>query len=377
MRLTALIHACVFAGFTITGALIFSGCSAPATATAQTERELPQPLPDGVVQIAEASRPFVVVEAVGGDTGDAVLTAPARVEFREGAVARIGAPLNGRVTAVHVQTGTRVRAGAPLVTLDSPDAAVAHSAVEAVTASLREARLGMERERRMLAQGIGIEREALGAETRVAELESELARAQSGTSFVGDGSGGTVVLRAPISGTVVTLAATVGMTVQQGADPLVELGDPAALWIVADVFERDVPLLRDGAAARVELASIQGTLEGRVSSIGAVGASGLRTVPVRITLSSTAGLLRPGMYGRAEIAIATQGSLTLPAEAVLVKGKDTVVYVEQSPTRFVRRSVVVTQPAGGRVRVLSGLDAGERVVTRGALLLDGAANQLL
>jgi membrane fusion protein, heavy metal efflux system len=299
---------------------------------------------DGVVEIPEASRQFIVVEAAGDETGHAALSAPARVEFREGAVSRIGAPLNGRVMAVHVRTGDRVKTGAPLMTLDSPDAAVTRSDVDAVTASLREARLALERERRMLQQGVGIEREKLAAETRVAELESALARAQAGTAFVGEGAGGTVVLRAPISGTIVNLTATVGMTVQQGPEPLVELGDPTALWIVADVFERDVPHVQDGAVAHIELASLQGILEGRVSSIGAVVASGLRTAPVRITLSSAAGLLRPGMYGRAEIAVATQAGYGVhayrntPIEAFPDVTNLQVNVIAQSPARRPKRS---------------------------------------
>jgi cobalt-zinc-cadmium efflux system membrane fusion protein len=168
------------------------------------------------------------------------------------------------------------------------------------------------------------------------------------------------------------------MAVQRGTEPLVEIGDPSSLWVVADVFERDLPLVRQGATARVELPSLQQTLAGNVVSVGAVVSSGLRTAPVRISLSLHTTPLRPGMYGRADIAVGHDASsLTLPTEAVLVKGKDTVVYVEKSPTTFERRAVVVGQPLNGRVQVVSGLAPGDRVVVRGALLLDGAADQLL
>lgn len=332
---------------------------------------------DGVVRLPAASWRFIVVEAAGSGTVQSTLSAPARAEFREGAVSRIGAPVSGRVTGVHVRTGDRVKAGERLVTLDAPDAAAARTEMETVTAALREARLTLERERRMLDRGIGIERERLAAETRVAELESALARTQTGVAFVGDGTGGAVALRAPISGTVLAMTATVGMAVAQGADPLIEVGDPSALWIVADVFERDVPLVREGAAVRIDLPSVPGPVEGRVSSIGTVVSTGLRTAPVRIALSTLARPLRPGMYGRAEITIDAEGDFSLPTEAVLVKGRDTIVYVEQSPGTFVRRQVLVAQPSNGRVRVVSGLEPGERVVVRGALLVDGTADQLL
>ncbi len=70
--------------------------------------------------------------------------------------------------------------------------------------------------------------------------------------------------------------------------------------------------------------------------------------------------------------------LTLPVNAVLIKdGKDPVVYVQKDPLTFVRRRVVVAQPVEGRVQIVSGLSPGEKVVVRGALLLDGSADQLL
>ena len=74
-----------------------------------------------------------------------------------------------------------------------------------------------------------------------------------------------------------------------------EIGDPSSLWVVADVFERDLPLVRQGATARVELPSLQQTLAGNVVSVGAVVSSGLRTAPVRISLSLHTTPLRPGM----------------------------------------------------------------------------------
>jgi len=92
--------------------------------------------------------------------------------------------------------------------------------------------------------------------------------------FVGPGSGTTVIVRAPMAGIVITRKAAEGVAVQRGAEPLVEIGNPTALWVVADVFERDLPLVRQGAAARVELPSIETTLDGRVASIGTVVSTG-------------------------------------------------------------------------------------------------------
>jgi membrane fusion protein, heavy metal efflux system len=358
-------------------AVLGSGCSSSASA-AKAPREVPDAPQDGLVHIREASRPFIETEIVSGDkTGESV-TAPARADFRDGAVSQLGAPLDGRIVKVHVQIGDRVREGDPLLTLDCPDAAEMRAAVETSTASLREAHSALDRQNRMLQQGVGTERERIAAETRVSELEAELARVQADVAFVGMGTGTSVLVRAPISGSIISRRATVGMTVQKGSDPIVEVGDPSAIWIVADVFERDLPLVREAARVHIQLSSLNGTLDGHVVSIGGIVATGLRTAPVRIAIEHAPFTLRPGMYGRVQIDSASV-NLTLPTEAILIKdGKESFVYVEKDPLTFVRRPVVVAQHAEtGRVQIVSGIAPGDKVVVRGALLLDGSVDQLL
>lgn len=354
-----------------------AACATPQAAPTGSEREPAPVTTDGVVHLPEASRPFVKSEQLTIAKGGTLLQAPARVAFNDGALTELAAPLAGRVTEVHVRTGERVKSGDPLLTLDCPDAAAARTAVATATASLHEARAALERERRMLDQGIGIDRDALSAQTKVAELEAELARAQATARFVGPGSGSIVILRAPIGGTVVTRKAAPGMAVQPGGEALVAIGDPSAVCLIAEVFERDLAFVQEGAPVSAELPSAPTALNGHVVSIGAVVANGVRTAPVRIALDAGSESFRPGSYGRVRISSAHDGP-TLPTEAVLIKdGKETIVYIEKDAQTFVRRSVTVTQPVDGKVGVLSGVAAGERVVVQGALLLDGSADQLL
>jgi len=356
---------------------VASGCSGASKANSvETKPETQAPPPDGVVQVPEASRRFIEVKPVASEENAAVLRAPARVAFRDGAVSKLGAPLAGRVERVHVRTGDRVQSGDPLVTLDCPDAASSRAALSTARAAQREARAAVERQNRMLEQGVGTEREQLEAERRLAEAEAERARAQAAVRFVGNNNGTTVLIRSPITGTVVSRNATVGAAVESGGEPLMEVGDPSELWVVADVFERDLHLVRDGMGAQVELPSLRKPLAGRVASVGAVVEGSARTAPVRISIEQNGELLRPGMFGRARIESPEQ-ALALPAAAVLIKDKQAVVYVQTAPGTFARRPVVIGHPVEGKVLVRSGISAGDPVVVRGALLLDGAAEQLL
>ena len=357
--------------------LLGAGCSAPSHAsTAQSAPEAPR-LPDGVIQIPEASRQFIQVQQVAPDKSAAVLRAPAHVVFRDGAVSKVGAPFQGRVEKVLVRSGDRVTAGQPLLALDCPEAAANRAALQAGQAAVREARAGLDRQVQMLQQGVGTERERLGAEKGVVDAEAELARAKASARFAGDGQGTEVILRAPIAGTVVSRSATSGAAVEPGGEPLVEIGDPSELWVAADVFERDLPMVREGAPVTIDLPSVREPLKGHVASVGAVIDGNARTAPVRIALDAQQQTLRPGMFGRARIE-SPEAALALPTEAVLIRdGRQTVVYVQTGPGTYSRRPVVVAQPVEGKVLVASGISAGDQVVVQGALLLDGAAEQLL
>jgi cobalt-zinc-cadmium efflux system membrane fusion protein len=113
-------------------------------------------------------------------------------------------------------------------------------------------------------------------------------------------------------------------------------------------------------------------------SVGQALTGSLRTAPVYIALDSDDVTVRAGMFARASISLPATDAIVLPAEAVLIEdGVKTIVYVKKAEGQYVARSVEVGPSIGGKVQILSGLVAGDEVVTTGALLLDGAAEQLL
>jgi cobalt-zinc-cadmium efflux system membrane fusion protein len=229
----------------------------------------------------------------------------------------------------------------------------------------------------MLEHGVGVESDKVAAETRVADAESRERSAKRLTSVLGASSGDSIV-KSPIDGVVLSLHATPGASVGQESDALVEIGDPAALWVVADLFEGDVGLVTSGASASVELANSPAPIAGRVVSVGRALDPNLRRCPTYIELTSDASTLRSGMYARVTIDSKDQRAIPVPSSAVLIKDQDRyIVFVTTDGMSFVPREVRIGKPSGGRVPVFSGLEPGERIVTRGAILLDGAASRLL
>jgi cobalt-zinc-cadmium efflux system membrane fusion protein len=230
----------------------------------------------------------------------------------------------------------------------------------------------------MAKSGVGVDSERVTAQAKLRQTEAELARAQTTAALLGSGGGSTVVLRAPIEGTVIARHATVGAVAQPGGDPLIEIGNPTALWVVAEVFEREVAQVHEGAEVDIELSTRVTPAKGHVVSIGSALTGALRTAPVVIAIDEGSADARAGMFARASIKAPAGQSIVLPAEAVLVEdGKTYLVYVKTGDDLYTPHKVQLGPSVDGHVEILSGVAAGDQVVVKGALLLDTEAEQLL
>jgi cobalt-zinc-cadmium efflux system membrane fusion protein len=357
------------------GTLACGSNAAGTPSSDATLQDVPEP---GVVHVSERSRPFLDIKPVQAGALASAVRAPAHVAFKDGAVAEVAAPIEGRVAAIHVKVGDHVKAGDALVTIQSPAAASARAELESSIAAHRAAEAALGRQKHMLEQGVGIEAEKFQAEIDMTKANAELSRAQRACAYLGEGTGATVVIRAPIEGTVLQRKITLGAAADPNGAPLIEIGDPRGVWAIADVFERDLPLIKPGAAVTVEVATIGQPITGQVTAVGSVVNDGLRTAPVYVTLNAEDSSLRAGMYARASISAAAASSISVPVSAVLIKdGKRSIAYVERDEHTFVAREVVVGPSIDGRAQVITGLVPGDRVVEKGALLLDGSADQLL
>ncbi|HET6583109.1 MAG TPA: efflux RND transporter periplasmic adaptor subunit [Nannocystaceae bacterium] len=364
--------------------LLGAACQLGAHASPAQEDESSRPLAaklDGdAIVLDDAARAYITIEEVGSAETGVSVRAPARLAFRDNAVSRVGAPIASRVMKVQVRVGDKVRPGDPLATLASPGASGYHAELARAKVELTAAKSALVRQEEMLAKGVGREYEKVAAEMRVADGEERLRAAKRDVSLLGKSFGGTVIVTSQIEGTVLRRNATVGAQVDPDGEPLFEIGNPKDLWVVADVFQDDLPLVKEGAQVAVELASRSEPVAGEVVSIGVLLDTAVRRAPVYIDLKARdlAEGVKAGMFARASIRGAASEGLTVPVGAVLIKdGDQPIVYVENDKGGFVRRDVHIGHAYEDRVQVVSGLRAGDRVAAKGALLIDGAANQLL
>ncbi|POZ51286.1 efflux RND transporter periplasmic adaptor subunit [Methylovulum psychrotolerans] len=374
--------------------LLSSACTGSNTEKTKTEQPLAvtqdsanfphteySKLPDihqqTAITIPIGSRPYITVMGINLQISNATVQAPAQVAFRAKGLSAVGAVVAGRLTRVNVQVGDRVKAGMPMATLESPEVAQTRSDTIRARAELERAQDRAKRQAVMQRSGVGLEIERAEADVQLRQARADYERGVQAVRLLGDGVGQTVILRAPRDGVVLGVKASVGAAVDKGA-VLLELGEPDALWVAADVFDNDLPLIEKGAKATVRINALPNAVAGHVVAVSADMQADLRRGVVYIELDDTPLAFKPGMFASAAIAAAGPRRIVLPTTAVLIKDKNqTVVYVEMANGEFEPRKVLIGQAREGQVPILDGLADGERVVTSDALLLDSAAAMLL
>jgi Cu(I)/Ag(I) efflux system membrane fusion protein len=186
----------------------------------------------------------------------------------------------------------------------------------------------------------------------------------------------TVTITAPVSGVILEKNALQGMRFLPG-EMLYRLADLSVVWVVAEIFEQDVGLVKEGQSAEIILNALPGKrFHGKVSFIYPTLNSDTRTVKLRIELPNSSGELRPALYATVLLsaAIGDQERLTVTDSALLDSGSRQVVLVERGEGLYEPRLVRVGGKGSGYVEILEGLTAGEKVVVRANFLIDAEAN---
>lgn len=280
----------------------------------------------------------------------------------------------GRIAAIYVEAGDRVRRGQVLARIDDsvirPQVANLAAALELAKA---EADLAEAEYRRALALGTSgalskeeTERRRSSSVTAAAKVKvaaAQLAEAQARLART--------EVRAPADGVLLTRTAELGQTVTPGGTALFRMAEGAEVELRGEVAEQDLPLLKVGQAVRVKLTGSPQVYEGKVRLLGAVIDPQTRLGMVRVALKSDPNL-RPGAFARAEVLVNNAEQIVLPQTAVLTDDKGSYVLVVAADRKVERRAVKVSGIVPGGVAVAGALDDRDEVVaTAGAFLQEG------
>ena len=371
-----------------TSALAVACLAAAGCKSAPSEPAAAQP-PNGEVWVTDqqltdghiAIQP-VGVHAVGND----VVTS-GKVTFDDLRVAHVFSPVTGRVSRILADPGARVKKGAPLCAIQSPDVGNAFADLGKAEAELTAAQHDFQRTKELYEAHAGSQKDFESAEDSYSKAKAEMERSrQKARLFRGGGADAVTqefVLRAPIEGEVISRNVNPGAEVQGQysggtAVELFTVGELDSVWVFADVFEMDLARVRRDAPVSIKVVAYPDkAFAGKIDWISDALDPVSRTAHVRCSIPNKGRELKPEMYATVAISVAAPPVAALPRAALLRIGDQTVVFVETGSApdgrvKFSRRIVAVNEEEGtDYLPIVRGVNRGDQVVTSGAILLSG------
>lgn len=304
---------------------------------------------------------------------------PGKLGFDEDRTVRVNSPVLGRVTQLVAEPGSAVQAGDVLAWLDSPDFALARADASKAAADVALKRKALQRARALTDLGVLARKDLESAEADSAQAAAEAERAQTVLKNLAPRADGSrYALRAPIAGIVVDRTINPGMQVRPDSTaPMFVITNPARLWASFELAEQDLGKVHVGQSVRVDIdAFADRHFSGRITYVGAALDPATRRINVRAALDDPNARLKPEMFARiSPLEDAGQQQVAVPNTALVSIGLHQYVFVEESPGVLKRRGVEVGVVGEQHAFVRAGLKAGERVVTRGAVLLNAELGQ--
>lgn len=336
------------------------------------------------VAVREDQMRYVEVKEAERDALGATFHATGRVAYDEDHVARLAVPVSGRVMKLNARPGDLVKPSQTLAVIHSADVAAAEAALAGDRAQRIQAEQALKRAERLVESGSGAPREVEEARTNLAQAKAAEDKDVAMLRVLGGGMSQpnpVFQLRSPIAGTVTERHATLGGAARvEDTNPLFVIADLGHLWVLVDVYEQDLALVKRGATAEVTVPAYPDRVfKGEVAIVGDTVDPASRTVKVRIAMANDDGSLKPEMFARVTLHATGVAAARVPASSILTKADHTYVFVEDKDEarHFLPREVTLGARQEASIQVLRGVTPGDRVVARGGLLLDAEMKQRL
>lgn len=300
------------------------------------------------------------------------------------------APISGPVSRLLVDLGARVKAGAPLAQVASPDYAAAISAYRKAVVTERNLRRIANLDAQLFkADALArrdLEQAQADAANATADREAALQQLQAigvpETALVALQQGrppGNIagLIRSPIEGTVVEKLISPGQLLQAGTTPCFTVADLSQVWVTANVYEAQLADVQVGDAAEIITDASPTPIAGTVQNISAILDPNTRAIGVRVVAKNPGEVLKKQMYVEVRIQSQRERRGILAPVAAILRDEENLpfVYVARPGDRFARQRVTLGSRVGNAYEVTAGLQPGERFVADGALFLQFEQNQ--
>jgi len=364
-----------------------SGHKSPSTTTVKAQTAAPQANPPEEtaqevpqVEITPEQQKLIGVKTVKVALRpmQKVIRTVGRLEADERKLATVNTKVEGWIEKLYVETtGSHVRRGEPLAEIYSPDlVATQQEFLTALkwTKESADAKAGRAQGATPeLSQMLSKDATAMLAASRERLLLWDISAGQIKNIEESGKTIRTLTLYSPVNGVITQKIAVAGMKVMPG-EKLFDIADLSSLWVIADIYESELALIKVGNKALITLAYLPGKeLSSQIDYIYPTISAETRTVKVRLKLANPENKLKPQMFSNVEIKINLGRRLMIPESAAIDTGKVMVAYVDLGNGAFEPREIKAGLRTDGYIEVLRGLKAGEKVVSAANFLVDSEA----
>lgn len=288
--------------------------------------------------------------------------------------------VGGPVSRVLVTPGEKVTPGQPLLYVASPDYMQLRSAYIKARDALQLAEKTYNRSKDLYAHQAIAQADLDQAESTRTQAEADLQSSEQAIRVLGINNPDAILaapttaelpLVSPRAGEVVERLCSTGQLLQAGGTQCFTLSDMSTVWVLVNVYQNDIAYVHVGQDVTIDNEAYPGAVHGKIQYISPALDSTTRTLPVRIEAMNPGERLKKDMYVTAEVRAGTiPNALAVPDSAIL---RDTenmpYVYVQTGANQFARRMVTIGDSKNGKTQVLTGLQAGEKIVGDGSLFL--------
>lgn len=349
---------------------------APAAPAQQKEadvKELPAEAETPTIEIPEDKHQLIGLKTVVVSERplQKVIRTVGRIEYDERRQATVNTKFEGWIEKLFIDyTGKYVKKGEALAEIYSPElTATQQELINTLKWAARGKEVKNETLGSMLSRDADTIVEAARQRLRLWDITDEQIRKIEETGKPVR----TLTVYSPVSGYVVQKMAIRGMRVMPG-EKLFDIADLSSVWIISDVYENEMQLVREGQTAVISLSYFPGKeFSSKIDYIFPALSGDTRTAKVRFTVPNPGGLLKPQMFTNVEIKIGLGKKLAIPEDAVIDTGERQVVYVDHGEGNFEPREVQLGARAEGMREVLKGLKAGEKIASSATFLIDAEA----
>lgn len=303
------------------------------------------------------------------------LTAAGIVSAIPTAYAEIASPFPGRILKSYIKLGQKIKSGSPVFEISSPAYFNAQKEYFDAKHEFRQADLQLKRQRDLLKNGVGVQRELEEAETEFTIRKSALTNASVALNIFNIDPekivlGQPLTVASPIRGDVLTNNIVIGQYLSEDAPPLAIVAELSKVWIVGQVKEKDIRFIHTLDEVEIRVAAYPDrTFSGKIYHVNEIIHEATRSIEVVVECENPSRELKPGMYVTALFKDRSKSAVLVPLTSVFQNEGEQFVFVQLDDARFKKNKIETTGNSNGNLIVTSGLQTGDVIVSQGGSLL--------